>query len=119
MTIDLERFRALPNGQTVKPKRLDRQRQSQWFLKGPIPGSWLSLAATLPGKAFHVGVALWHESGMKKQLEVKMTGQLLRKFGVLPVSGGRALRHLELASLVSVVRHVGRCPIVKINEVLP
>ena len=119
-TLDLDSFRSEPNSQLVKPTRLARHRnQSDWFLKGPIPGAWLSAASRLPGKAFHVGVALWHAAGMVKQTEVKMTQQLLGKFCVLRKAGARGLQQLESAGLVSVVRHVGRCPLVKINEVLP
>ena len=117
-TLDLDRFRAKPNGRSLKPKRLTSHRKrGDWFLKGPIPGAWLSVASKLPGKAFHIGIALWHESGMTNLREVRMTTTLIRKFGVLRGAGARALHQLESAGLVSVVRHTGRCPLVTINEV--
>ncbi|MDA1054532.1 MAG: helix-turn-helix domain-containing protein [Planctomycetota bacterium] len=118
-TPDLDKFRAQPSGQNPprKPKPLTRHRKrGEWFLKGPIPGAWLNAAGALPGKAFHVGVALWHAAGMAKQYEVKMTHDLLTKFGVLPDAGSRALKQLEAAGLVSVVRHDGRGPMVTIKE---
>ena len=123
-TIDLEQFRAKRDGgpwpatpeRKPKAKRPPRHRPGDWFLKGPIPGPWLSLAAKLPGKALHVGLALWCAAGMVKGNRLKLTSDQLRPFGVGYDAGHRGLAALERAGLVTVDRHRGRCPVVTICE---
>lgn len=94
-------------------------RQGEEFLKGPIPLHWWCLAASLPGKTLTIGSALWFKAGVTKKRTVHLTGKLLAKFGVGRKAGYRGLKRLELAGLVSVKRHVGRCPVVTILEVRP
>lgn len=72
------------------------------FLKGPIPWPWLTRAASLPGKAIHVGLALWHLAGMKKSRTIKLTRGPLKELGVLKDSKRRALLALEREGLISV-----------------
>jgi hypothetical protein len=93
-----------------------RHRRGEWFLKGPIPLKWLAQASGLPGKALHVGVAIWFLAGMKKSSTVSLAAAVLRTFGVSRHSVYRALSALESAALVSVDRHRGRNPIVTLLE---
>ena len=111
---ELDNFRG--DGSLALPpvKRKPRQRRAGWFVKGPLPGEWIGLAARLPGKALHVGLALWFLSGRSKQTTVRLTGESLRRFGVHRHSGKRGLSALESAGLVRVRRHRGRCPVVDI-----
>ena len=105
----------LPYG-PVKPRRgPPRHRPGSWFLKGPIPGDWLSKAARLPGHALHVGLALWYLAGLRKTETVKPTWQTWERFGVSPDSALRGLRALEQSRLVSVVRNRGCAPTVTIR----
>jgi len=53
---------------------------------------------------------------MKKTRTVTMTGKLLGEMRVNRHTGYRALRTLEKAGLVSVVRHAGRSPVVTILD---
>ncbi len=110
--IDIERVRLgtsiIPTKQTLTP--LKRHSRGSWFLKGPIPGDWLSQAAALPGKSLHVGLALWYLVGLNKQRGVTLTRAVLAKFAVMPDAGRRGLQQLEDAGLVVVQRHSGRCP---------
>ena len=118
--IDIEMFRAEPSDRSLpqNSKPLVR-RQGYWFVRGPLPGPWLTAAGLLPGKCLHVGLALWFEFGVTKRADLTLTHGLLRKFGVKPKAGARALKQLELAGLVSVVRHPGRSPVVTILEAPP
>ncbi len=63
---------------------------------------------------FAGGMAIWYRSGLERSSRVRLPASLLRDFGVGRYSGYRALRALESAGLVLVVRHRGRCPVVEI-----
>lgn len=114
--LDLESFRAENASQRRPAKRTPRHKFGEWFVKGPIPGTWLSKAARLPGGSLHVGLALWFLAGLGKANTVVPTWAVLDRFGVSPSSGRRGLTALERAGLVSVERHRGRCPRVTILE---
>jgi len=64
----------------------------------------------------HVALAVWHQGDLEKRNGVKLTWNLLDRFGATPDAGARGLAALEQAGLVSVQRHRGRCPVVTINE---
>jgi hypothetical protein len=108
--LDLEQFR-LPTDQAASvkpPRRPPRHKAGERFLKGPIPWGWLEKAMGLPGKAIHVALHLWRESGWQKQRTVR-----LRLRGELPSglnrwAARRGLRALEGAGLVKVTRRPGR-----------
>jgi hypothetical protein len=120
--LDLEQFRAKPEGRArpAKRQRLPRHKTGEWFLKGPIPGSWLvrifSLPARTLGRALRVGLALWYLAGVTKRRAVKPTWDTWQRFGLSPDAGPRGLADLERAGLVAVDRHPGRCPVVTILE---
>ncbi len=98
-------------------RRPPRHRKGEHFLKGPVPCTWLEQAAVLPGKALHIGLALWFMAGMTKSQTVKLSRSLAAQFGTLPDASRRALSTLEKAGLVSVIRHPGRSPVVTLLEV--
>ena len=116
-TIDLQRFslgeRSIVNPFSQKPPR---HKPGEKFLKGPIPWKWLAQAAQKPGKALQVAMALWFLAGIKLKRTVALSGSLLRGLGVNRHSGYRGLKALEMAGLVSVIRHLGRNPIVTILD---
>jgi len=95
-------------------QRPPRHKTGEWFLKGPIPGEWLTRAAGLSFRALRVGLALWYLAGLKKSRAVKPTWDTWRKFGLSPDGGRRGLAILEQAGLVSVDRQPGCCSVVKI-----
>jgi hypothetical protein len=107
------------NALTRAPRRasLPRPATGQQYLGGPIPLCWLSKAAALPGKALHLGVALWYAAGRSKGKNpaVKLTSALATQFGVgARTTRSRALEALKRAGLVSVEDRVGRTPLVTI-----
>jgi hypothetical protein len=100
------------------PKRppTSRYRQDGKFLKGPIPLDWLSKAADLPGKALHVGLAVWFWVGIKKQKEVPLSLSRLKEWGVDRFAASRGLKSLEQAGLVSTSRRKGKKAIVTLLD---
>ena len=85
------------------------------FLKGPIPFPYLLEASRLPGRALHVFMAIWFLHGVTKNKTFNLKNSLLREFGVQRHTGYRALKELEKAELISVVRCRGRNPQITIN----
>lgn len=84
------------------------------FIKGPICLRWVEKAAHLPGKSFHVGLALWYLKGLKKMDTVILTGATLEIFDVNRHAAYRALKNLEREHLIKVVRAAGKAPRVTI-----
>ena len=88
MTFNLDKFRLNPNRENSRNKNLPYKRKGNGskikngFVKGPIPLEWLSGAAKLPGKALHVGVALWYLYGLRKNHTVKLTTVTSAIFGL-------------------------------------
>jgi len=92
-----------------------RQRRGS-FLKGPIPWQWLKTASMQPGKALHVGIAIWRLAGLTASNSVRLTRGALADLGVQRLSAYRGVQALERAGLIVVERHRGRCPIITILE---
>src|SRR5215471_17724012 len=84
------------------------------FLKGPVPWSWIIVAAGLPGKALIVGLCLWRLAGATKKRAIVLGNNDLAPFGVDRAAKSRALAALEDAGLISIERKRGRFPIVTI-----
>ena len=87
---------------------LTRAKRGGLFIKGPIPMSWISCAAKLPGKAIHVALALLWLAGMKPQQKIKVTRQALKFFNVSEDAYRDALPRLESAGLIKVWRAQGQ-----------
>ena len=116
MDIDQYRVSRADKPGASPPKPPPRHKANEWFLKGPIPGVWLSRATGLSGRAVKVGLALWYLAGLTKTRTVKPTWAVWRKFSLSPDAGRHGLAALEEAGLVTVERHRGRCPMVTILE---
>ena len=99
--------------------KLPRHQQGETFLKGPIPMIWLSRAAQLPGKALHVGLALWQRAGLEKRGDILLTNALCEAFAVDRFAKQRALAQLEQAGLIQVERTFGKNPRVILLGVSP
>jgi hypothetical protein len=97
-------------------KKPPRHKPGDKFLKGPVPLAWLCSAGRLPGKALHIGVALWFLAGMKNTRSVWLTSTVLQLFGVDRNAKRRALVWLEEAGLIIVERHPGRNPLVTLLD---
>ena len=105
------------NPQVPKEKRLRfdgktgqyvEARKSELFLKGPIPLTWLSVAASLPGKALNVALALRWVADMSNGSDVHVTKAALQHFGLSSDAYRDGLRRIEAAGLVAVSRKAGQ-----------
>ena len=86
------------------------------FVRGPLPLAWFTPAAKLPGKALHVGLAVWFEHGRRKKDEFKLTTAILKRFGVGRKAGYRALGALSREGLIEVRRAPGKNPTVTLRH---
>ena len=86
------------------------------FLMGPVPWHWIVVAAALPGNALLIGLCLWRLAGAMKCKTVWLGNADLRALGIDRSSKSRALRALEGAGLIEVVRERGRFPKVTLRE---
>jgi DNA-binding MarR family transcriptional regulator len=84
------------------------------FLRGPIPLEWLSVAASLPGKALNVAIALWWRHGMAEGKPFTLTRTALKAMNVERDAASAGLARLEQAGLIRVERKPGRRPTILI-----
>lgn len=94
----------------VATRKLVEAPKATLFLRGPIPLAWLGSAASLPGKTLHVGIALWWLHGMAKGKPFKLTQKALQTLNVERDAASAALKRLELAGLIRVMRKPGLRP---------
>jgi hypothetical protein len=88
------------------------------FLRGPIPWSWWSRAASLPGRALHVASAVRYLVGWAGEPTVPLAlGDLDPFLGVDRQAARRGLRALESAALVEVESRAGCKLLVRVCEV--
>jgi hypothetical protein len=112
---DLDSLRIEPAAVTRPAPRTKAARN---FLRGPIPLPWLIVAAKLPGRSLHVGLALWYYAGMRSTHQINFPIRWLKTaLNMERHAAYRGLRHLERADLVSVARHRGHASIVTLLEV--
>lgn len=107
---DLTKLYATPSTQALKKpeKKLSpatgnwpyKPKAGEYFLKGPIPLTWLETAAKAGGKALHVGLDLWHLAQMNGSQSVRIEGKFLLGMGISRQSYYRALEKLERKGLV-------------------
>jgi hypothetical protein len=96
---------------------IPRHKPGEKFLKGPIPLNWLGMAAAQPGKALHVGLAIWFWAGVRRSRQVPFRMLWLKTtLGVDRCSAYRGLDALERVGLVSVIRHRGRKSLVTLLD---
>jgi hypothetical protein len=89
------------------PKARGSGQQGQ-FLKGPISWAWLRRAMRLPGKSLAIGLMLWRESGCVKDRTVRFCLARAAADGIPTTTARRAIRELERAGLVAILRKPGR-----------
>jgi hypothetical protein len=79
---------------------LPKHGEGERFLRGPIPMAWLCAAASLPGKALHVAIMLWHLAGLLRRADVPFSFTAMQKMGVSRYAARRGLLQLEKKGLV-------------------
>lgn len=114
--IDVDRFRVRSVQPGTRRDRPPRHAKGEGFLKGPVPLAWLELAARLPGRSLHAGLALWYAAGLTRSATVPLSNISGVRFGLDRNAKYRALEWLEGAGLVKVERKLGRAPVVTILQ---
>lgn len=84
------------------------RRQTERFLKGPIPLLLLHRAARLPGRALGLYLAIRHRADMQRADTVTLPSEYLAEWGIDKYTKARALQALSDAGLVSVDQRQGR-----------
>jgi DNA-binding transcriptional ArsR family regulator len=80
------------------------------FIAGPVDVAWICEASHLGVKALLVGLALWHIRGLRQSNTFIVSNLMVRGWGIEPDAKSRALRALEKAGLVTIVRRGKRSP---------
>jgi DNA-binding transcriptional ArsR family regulator len=124
VTLNVERLRLDKREDALasRPARKDppRHRPGEFFLKGPIPLTWIQAATQQPGKAVIVALELWFRAGVAKNRTVRISLTNLQVAPKLSRSAAsRGLASLEKAGLVTVVRASGRKPVVTLQDTTP
>ena len=101
---------------TVQNTRIPRHHANGHFLKGPIPLTLINQATRLPGKAWHVYAAFWYLVWINRHSTVNLTNTALKQFNVSRDSKYRALKALEKAGLLTVVRTNGKNSVVTLLD---
>ena len=108
--MELEAFRA-PNPVSPEPhiRTRSRERQTEPFLRGPVPMAWLFLAAAAGRAALATGAALWFKQGLRRgeTVPIKVNASVRRAMGLSKDQARRGIHALARAGLV-VVRAGGR-----------
>lgn len=118
-TLDLELFRLLPTAPVAHTKKQTGARQTGKFIRGPIPMTWVTRVASLPGKApLLIGMMLFHLAGLRGTRErLPLCSKRMREFGILNVQTVRnALNAMQSAGLVKIESQPGRCRLITILD---
>lgn len=86
--------------------------QTDGFIKGPLPLSWMTQAAQMPGKTLQVALALWYLCGLQKTDNVMLTSKAAERFGVSRDAKYEAIDRLVKAGLVTVQHAPGKAPVI-------
>jgi hypothetical protein len=112
---NLARFRSTEQPSPDRRVRAPRYIHGERFLQGPIPMSWLSVAAALPGKALNLALAIRMVARLQdSQTGLRLNARVLYEFALDRYAKYRALRHLEIAGLIAVSRGAGRKEVIAI-----
>jgi hypothetical protein len=96
-----------PSPGSATTKRRPRLRQTERFLRGPVPWPWLRRAMRLPGKALAVGLILWLQGGITGRRTVTFCLARAEANGIPVTTARRAIRELERDGLVLIIRRPG------------
>lgn len=91
-----------------------RHKKDEWFLKGPVPFSWLTTAGKLPGKALHVGMMIWLYAGFNNQRHLRFPLSRVQPTVIDRYAASRGLQELEKAGLISLSHKPGQSYVVTI-----
>ena len=88
--------------------------KTKYFIKGPIPLSWLIKANRLGGCTSAVATSLWFYDGINHGEPFRLTWRLDDVTGISRQARQRALKRLEAAGLIHLTIRHGAFPVVRI-----
>ena len=101
----------IPSINPLKREKVVLQRpRYELFIRGPIDFEWVKKAATLPGKTWLVGTAIWFVVGMAESNTITIQGWIIADLNISRKAFNRALGRLEGIGLISVNRRPGCSP---------
>jgi hypothetical protein len=100
----------------LQTKEFIESKPKELFLKGPIPMTWLSQAAKLPGKVMNLSIAIWWLHGMKKAPAFKLTSKSFRLLNISRDAVSDGLKRLEGLGLITIIKRSGKTPLITIIE---
>lgn len=86
----------------------------EYFIKGPIPVSWIAKANRLGGSVGIVGLALWFYQGIHKGNSFAITRRFDEITGVSRQTRQTSLKKLHLAGLIDLNLKRGAYPVIRI-----
>ena len=110
---DEAEFQRLQRAVSVHPSRVKSRRKRDQFVKVPLWWAGQAAQATGTPKAF-VWIWLLHLHFKTHRTTFPMPNGNLQKLGVSRHTKRRALRELEAAGLITIVRQHGKTPIVSL-----
>lgn len=115
--MDISDFKLPSAGIVSQPEPRTKRRQTEPFLKGPVPMSWLNAACTIRRKnALAASLVIFHMAGLaRSNTALTVTARRAKQvMGLGKKFFDRGLRDLEAAGLVRVERSRGRAAVVDI-----
>jgi hypothetical protein len=95
-----------------------RKRKIEGEFVGPLPKWWFIRAIHIGARGSRfvlpVGVILWRQYHFRRQNPVRLTGAVLREFGLNRQIGRRSLEALEKAGLITTEKFNYRSPLITI-----
>lgn len=118
MNPNLDDFRLPDPAQHSVPTPASPNRRKRGFIRGPLPLEWFGKILQLNGKGpLVVALAIWYRAGIEKRsTELQLTRKLWKTFGICRQTAANALRTLESAGLIVVIRRPGCSPRVTILD---
>jgi hypothetical protein len=89
-------------------------KQLEYFIKGPIPISWIAKANRLGGTVGIVGLALWFYQGIHKGRPFSISKRFDEITGVTRQTRQSSLKKLHLAGLIDLDLKRGAYPVIRI-----
>lgn len=110
-----------PIKQIRTPAAKKKPKQTQPFIRGPLPLPWIKRSANISRRsAVVVGLVLWHLAGFREErTDLVLCVSRCEPFGLGRKSVARGLSDLEAAGLIRVKRSPGKCPRVDILDFHP
>ena len=90
-------------------------RQTESFVKGPVPCVWVQRCCKLANCGGQIAWVLVYLHGLNKEGEFTVPSKVLKAFGISHRTFDRILGQFEQKGLISVKRHNGRSPKIRLR----